>query len=64
MHERKLNYADPIMQESERSPDLKVGYNIDDMRRNVFTSLMNVYMSIFQTEGIRFADAWSPPFHL
>jgi hypothetical protein len=52
------------MQESERSPDFKVGYNIDDMRRNVFTSLMNVYMSIFQTEGIRFADAWSPPFHL
>ena len=49
MHERELNYADP--RESERSLDLKVGYKTADMRRNVFTSLMNVYMSIFQTEG-------------
>lgn len=62
MHERKLNYADP--RESERSPVLKVGYNTADMRRNVFTSLMNVYISIFQTERIRFVDTWSPPFHL
>ena len=62
MHERKLNYADP--KESESSPVLKVGYNTADTRRNVFTSLMNVYISIFQTERIRFVDAWSPPVHL